>query len=132
MKNYAGMSDKDDDIATELETAGITVHRIECLRDRGEVKTSVVGELHQWGFDRAWYYWIAKGPGIPPVYANELHESHGKEVRVNGHCGCPSPFEQLHGFAVGLYHVDTQEGLNALAETIRKVYSEAINPPSPR
>jgi hypothetical protein len=126
MNNYAGMSDKDDEIATELEAAGIEVHKHEILRDRGEVKTSVMGSLHRWCFRRAWYYWVADGPGIPPVYADELHEKHGKDVRVDGHCGCPSPKEWFNGFAVGMYHVDTQEGLNALADTIRRVVAESI------
>ena len=125
MNNYAGMADKDDEISAELEAAGIEVHKHEIFRDRGEVKTSVMGSLHGWGFRRAWYYWIAEGPGIPPVYANELHEKHGTDVRVDGHCGCPSPQEWFNGFAVGLYHVDSQEGLNALADVIRRVVTES-------
>ena len=126
MKNYAGMDDKDDEIQAELEQAGIKVYREAWLKDRDrEVKTSVIGTLHGWTFDRAWYYWVAEGPGIPPTYANKLHKKHGKEVRVDGHCGCPSPFQWNKGFAVGFYHVDTQEGLNALAETIRTVVDDA-------
>jgi len=125
MENYAGMSDKDDEIATELRTAGIEVLHHEFSRDQEEVRTSVRGSLHGWFFVRAWYYWTARGPGIPPKYADELHERCGKEVRVDGHCGCPSPQEWFKGFAVGQYHVDSQEGLNALADTIRKVKSDA-------
>ena len=126
MKNYAGMDDKDDEIQAELEQAGINVYREDWLKNRGhEVNTSVMGTLYKWKFERAWYYWVAEGPGIPPSYANELHKKHGKEVRVEGHCGCPSPLEWYEGFAVGSYHVDTQEGLNALAETIRRVVSDA-------
>ncbi|KKM67025.1 hypothetical protein LCGC14_1475410 [marine sediment metagenome] len=125
MNNYAGMSDKDKEIADELKIAGITVYKHEFLRDRGEVKTSVQGSLHQWSFTREWYYWVANGPGIPPKYAGPLHEAHGQEVRVDGHCGCPSPKEWFKGFAVGSYHVDTQLGLCALADTIRKITEEA-------
>jgi len=121
MENYAGKSDKDEEIAAELEIAKIKVSRCELLRDQGEVKTSVVGDLHGWSFRRAWYYWIAKGPGIPPEYADRLHEKYGQEVRVDGHCGCPSPKEWFKGFAVGHYHIDTQLGLCALADTIRQV-----------
>lgn len=124
MNNYAGMSDKDDEIAAELAGAGIKVERYELLRNSGEVKTSVIGSLHKWSFNRAWYYWVAKGPGIPPVYADKLHEKWGKDVRVDGHCGCPSPKEWFKGFAVGHYHVDTQAGLNALADVIRKIIAE--------
>ncbi len=121
MKNYAGISDKDDEITKELQIAGIEVKKLpEYFRDNHpEMRTIIIGQLGQWGFERAWYYWVAKGPGIPPEYANKLHEKHGKDVRVNGHCCCPSPEEQFKGFAVGLYHVDSQEGLNALADTIR-------------
>ena len=121
MENYAGMSDKDTEIEAELVEAGINVSTYEFLRNRGEVKTSVIGGLHGWDFERAWKYWIAKGPGIPCEVAEELHKTHGKVVRVAGHCMCPSPTEWYKGFGVGLYHVDTQEGLNALAETIRSV-----------
>lgn len=119
--NYAGKTDKDKEIASELKQAGIKVHECELLRDSGEVKTSILGSLGKWGFRRAWSYWIADGPGIPPNYAEELHKNFGKVVRVDGHCGCPSPKEWLSGFAVGLYHVDSQEGLNALARTIRQI-----------
>ena len=125
MDNYAGKSDKDDEIATELNLAGIEVHRYEMLRDRGEVKTAVIGSLYGWSFSRAWYYWVAKGPGIPPAYADVLHKHYGEEVRVDGDCTCPSPKEMFKGFAVGHYHVDTQIGLKALADVIRKVIAEA-------
>ena len=53
MENYAGKSDKDDEIAAELEIAKIEVSKSEFLRDQGEVKTSVVGGLHGWSFRRA-------------------------------------------------------------------------------
>lgn len=127
MKNFAGRNDADAEIEAELVAAGITVERLpEVLRERmGEVKTIIVGWLHGWRFERSWRYWIAKGPGIPPIYAEDLHRSHGKEVRVDGNCTCPSPMEWLRGFAVGLYHVDSQEGLNALAQTIRRVVEDA-------
>ena len=125
MNNYAGMSDKDEEIASELREAGIEVELHELFRDQGEVKTAVIGILFQWSFRRAWYYWVAKGPGIPPMYADKLHEEYGKEVRVDGNCTCPSPKEQFKGFAVGHYHVDTQRGLNALAHTIRKIVAES-------
>ena len=90
-----------------------------------EVPTKIIGSLHRWTFRRAWYYWTAEGPGIPPSYANELYKTHGTQVRVDGDCGCPSPLKIFKGFAVGDYHVDTQEGLIALADTIRKIIEEA-------
>lgn len=126
--NLAGKPDIDDICAFELEQAGITVLRIECLRnDHPEVHTAVRGELPYWGFHRNWYYWVARGAAIPPDYAERLHARHGKVCRVNGHCGCPSPFEDAKGFGIGLYHVDTQEGLCALADTIRSVMRDAAD-----
>lgn len=75
-----------------------------------------------WQFERAWYYWRASGPGLPVEIAERLHAKHGQVVRVGGHCGCPSPREWYKGFGVGLYHIDTQDGLNALADALRIVY----------
>ena len=125
MKNYAGRKDLpqlDEDCRLELEEAGIPSVLYDALRSEGEVPSATIGNLHGWTFHRAWYYWVAKGPGIPPEPAMRLHESHGKEVRVEGHCGCPSPLEWNKGFATGSYHVDTQEGLKALADCIKSVY----------
>jgi len=124
--NYAGRDDVDDLIASELEEAKIKTFKIpeSCRKDDPEMRTIIFGELAGWGFRRAWYYWVASGPGIPPDIAEELHKEFGKEVRVNGHCMCPSPLKWHHGFAVGLYHVDTQRGLNALADILRKIYKE--------
>lgn len=125
-KNYAGDFHADEAIATELALAGITVQKLELLRNsHPEMRTSVLGQLGPWRFRRAWRYWIATGPGIPPAEAERLHTSHGQAVRVDGHCGCPSPLEWFQGFAVGCYHVDTQDGLNALAATIRSILENA-------
>lgn len=125
--NYAGKVDKDEDIITELELAGIRLSRYSKSfpNDHSEMRTIVFGSLFQWEFSRSWCYWVATGPGIPPRYANELYEKYGQEVRVAGHCGCPSLLEWYRGFAVGYYHVDTQRGLIALADTIQKVMEDA-------
>lgn len=121
--NQAGDLDNTDHVlASELQKAGIEVNEREFLRRRNrEVKSSIIGSLHGWTFERAWYYWIAKGPGIELEAAERLHKSHGRSVRVDGHCGCPSPREWFKGLACGHYHVDDQEGLNALAETINQI-----------
>lgn len=125
LDNLAGVGAADKACANELRLAGIKVEYLpEVLRGEGEVKTIVVGEIGKWSFERAWCYWIAKGPGIPPDIAAGLHARYGTEVRVDGHCGCPSPKEWFKGFAVGHYHVDTQDGLNALAEVIRGILDE--------
>ena len=124
--NYAGRSDVDELLIKELEDAGITANNYSFLKDgSGEVKSGVFGELPYWGFRRAWYYWVANGAGIPPEYAEQLHKTHGQVVRVDGHCGCPSPLEWFEGFAVDRYHVDSPEGLKALADTIKQVIEDA-------
>jgi hypothetical protein len=77
-------------------------------------------------FCRAWYYWVVIG--LVPLYvANELYENPigKKDVRVSGHCGCPSPIEWIknrHLIAghqcVECYHIDSQEGLNLFVQTL--------------
>jgi hypothetical protein len=128
MKNYAGVTDADDAIAAELIEAGIVVHRMpELFRTHHpEMRTIIMGELHGWTFKRQWYYWAAEGPGIEINAAERLHSTHGKVVRVDGHCGCPSPREWFKGLACGSYHVDTQDGLNALAQTINSLVAKSF------
>lgn len=130
--NVAGRGKSDPEgvdaiLCAELEAAGITVQRRPefCREDGGEPQSIVIGSLHGWGFRRTWYYWIAEGRGIPPDDAMSLHADHGTSVRVEGHCGCPSPLEYCHGFAVNSYHVDNAEGLAALAKMIRIVWQRA-------
>jgi len=128
MQNLAGCDPEEGTkiAREELEAAGIT---IECfpigLLPQGEVMIRVFGSLHYWRFERAWYYWIANGPGLSLEYAMPLHELHGREVRVDGHCGCPSPIEWLKGSPVCHYHVDSQVGLRALADAIKRSVMEA-------
>lgn len=138
--NRAGdHADNDEALASELRAAGIpTVEEAEgplsesmralFRKNSGEVKTSVVGVLHGWTFKRAWYYWMASGPGIELAAADRLHASHGRAVRVAGHCGCPSPREWFKGLAVGSYHVDDADGLRALADCIKALVSAASEP----
>ncbi len=137
--NKAGdHADTDGILRDELKSAGIrTLQEVEgydesCMADllretSGEVKTSVRGSLHGWTFERAWYYWVAKGPGIEVAAAEKLHASHGKDVRVAGHCGCPGPLEWYKGLAWGSYHVDTSEGLKALVDTIKSLVEKGRN-----
>jgi hypothetical protein len=96
------------------------------FKSGGEVPTKVRGHLDpsSWLFERAWTYWVCKGPGIPPKEAVELHKAYGRVVRVSGHCGCPSPLEWYKGFGCGLYHVDTLKGLKALADMIKKIMAK--------
>jgi hypothetical protein len=129
--NRAGDHQETDDILrAELKAAGIPTlqedagelpeYLSEFLRKHsGEVKTSVIGTLYGWEFKRAWYYWTCNGPGIEVNAAEALHNKHGKTVRVNGDCTCPSPRDRYKGLACGHYHVDDADGLKALADTIR-------------
>lgn len=107
----------------ELKQAGIKVTKLEIFR-KGEVQTAVLGSLNGWVFERYWRYWVAKGPGIPPDKAQAFHEAAGLKhgVRVEGHCMAPTPLEECCGFAVGMYHIDTQEGLNVFARLLREIY----------
>ncbi len=125
--NYAGRSDVDEDLANELILAGIKVEKLPefCRKSNGEVETIIVGTLHGWTFRRAWYYWVCDGPGIPLDAAMKLHAAQGNKVRVDGNCGCPSPLERFKGLGTGFYHVDTQIGLKALADTIKEVVEQA-------
>lgn len=116
----------DEIVLKELEEAGIPFEGpAEWFRAKKEVPTAYLGSMCLWGFQRAWTYWVATGPGIPENRATPFHIAWGKEVRVNGHCGCPSPLEQNKGFAVDLYHIDTQLGLNAFADLLRAIYQES-------
>lgn len=135
--NRAGdRPDNDDILSAELRAAGIPTqediggpyseHMKTTLRNMsGEVKTAVRGDLHGWTFTRNWYYWVAQGPGIDVDTAEALHATHGRVVRVDGHCGCPRPSEHFKGLACGNYHVDTPEGLKALADTIKGLVARA-------
>lgn len=121
----SGRGKGNDTVKAELEAAGIEVHTLPgSVRLRGEVETNVMGELCGWTFQRQWRYWVAEGPGLPSPYCDELHEQVGGTCRVEGDCKAPSPAERFNGLAVNMYHVDTQEALNALADMLRKVTSE--------
>ena len=109
-------------VMSELLCAGILIDGpFESMR-RGEVATAYFGNCCMWGFKRAWYYWVAEGPGVPADKAEEFHKTWGKQCRVSGSCACPSPLEDSHGFAIGSYHIDTQEGLTAFAELLKNIY----------
>lgn len=112
--------DVDQQIEKELTEARIEIHHYH-IRAHGEVPTELIAICHGWKFTRRWYYYAAEGPGIPPDKAEEFHRTWGTQVRVEGHCGCPSPLEWCHGFAVGSYHIDTQEGLNAFVALLTSI-----------
>jgi len=130
MRNLAGVKDCDDEIRKELETAGIGVHEFGFVF-KGEVPTKIVGFLQGWKFERLWYYWAAKTETTPLLfkYAEPLHEKYGKDVRVDGHCGCPAPrewFKDKWHIGVNHYHVDSVWGLKALADAIKRQTNDSI------
>jgi hypothetical protein len=137
MKNLAGDTKADLHILKELSEAGIEV--IESKRTRSEVPYTLTGKLADWNFSRAWYYWIANAEeGLPLEVATKLHNKkytikgerqparYGQVIRVVGHCGCPPPKDWLNKDGmIDSYHVDSQEGLNALAGAIRTLHNMA-------
>lgn len=123
--NSADSRVNDAEIEVELEGAGINrVKDSEVYSSHGRVSTHVSGELGGWKFSRDQRYWVAKGPAIPRKDAVSLYESHGGDVRVDG-VGPAGRATKPWG-DVSEYHVDSQEGLNALASTIKRVFLMAI------
>lgn len=127
------LSALDEIIRAELMSAGIigpdgkgdpgNYFEAEFMRKQGgEVPTAIFAAKYRWSFKRLWYYYSATGPGIPPLLAEEFHKTWGRQVRVDGHCGCPSPLEWERGFAVGKYHIDTPEGLAAFVKLLASIY----------
>lgn len=98
MENLAGRGWVDSKISKELSEAkvGAVVHDFPLGT---EVKTSVTGKLGNFEFTRAWYYWAVKGE-VPIKVAQELYEDPigRKDVRVVGHCACPSPEEWVEHY----------------------------------
>lgn len=90
MQNLTGVEGCDEQIKKELREAGIHLVFHE-QKPRGEVATSVTGELGDLTFHRAWYYWVVNGPVrldlAQQMYANESR----RDVRVAGHCAAPLP-----------------------------------------
>lgn len=94
MKNLAGVLECDDFIRIELEKARIQI--VQGERVDHEVAYSITGQLGNFHFRRAWYYWVATGP-VPLAIAKELYaDPIGKtDIRVAGHCACPPPEEWI-------------------------------------
>ncbi len=94
MKNLAG--DKDCDIQIEQELTRSRIDIVRGEKSECEVSASITGRLGAFTFQRAWYYWIVNG-NMPLDVALELYKDPvGKtDVRVSGHCMCPSPEEWI-------------------------------------
>ena len=110
-------------VRAELTEAGVKIEEHEFLLDScGEVPTSIMGVACHWSFRRAWYYWVAKGPGIPVEWAEDFNKRWGKEVRAEGDCGCRGPLFWNEGFGTGNYHIDSHAGLNAFVELLKLIH----------
>lgn len=88
-----------------------------------EVPAKLVGITHRWTFERAWRYYIAKGPGIPPEFAIPFDKEWGTQVRVDGDCACRGAEFWGEGFGIDMYHIDTPEGLKAFVELLAKIHT---------
>jgi hypothetical protein len=92
MKNLAGNKLCDSYIAEELSLAGILITDFSA-RSSKEVPASIYGELNNFRFERAWYYWVVSG-NMPLKYAKELYDKYKDlNIRVAGYCGNPPPDE---------------------------------------
>ena len=85
-------------------------------------------ESAEFCLSRNWYYYVAVGY-VPMEAAVELYEHPigRKDVRVEGHCGCPDPREYMKNSTlvagrrcVSCYHIDSQEGLNLYVEVLKR------------
>ena len=105
MKNLAGDRDADLFINEELYLADIEPQHVG-EQEHSEVPYTVIGQLGNWRFRRAWTYWVATVEeaidGLPLKPALELHnmpnpvnpnQHLGQVIRSGGHAGCPSPDE---------------------------------------
>ena len=90
MQNLAGVKKCDSLIQEELRQAGIPV--VSEDRTKCEVPATIAGQLGNFSFVRAWYYWVVVGD-VPLKVAEKLYDDPvgKKDVRVVGHCACPPP-----------------------------------------
>lgn len=143
MKNLVGVKRCDDHIKRELEKAGIAAVKIE-EKNKGEVSYTIVGRLGTWELRRAWCYWIAnsKKDIIPYGNAADMHDKeypshmfepetrdsdanvYGDVIRAYGDGNATHPKDNkfvMLANGCSHYHIDTQEGLNEFARTVKKL-----------
>lgn len=109
-------------LRVELENAGLT----SLLQvPYGEPQATISGIMvfkngQTLVLHRAWYYWSAwLIKPLPLEAALSLHAAHGKFVRPDGHCQSPRPTTSVDN-----YHIDTQDGLNALVAAVKAEFGE--------
>lgn len=133
MKNLAGNEECDKHVRHELERCRIPI--VEITRAKSEVPYSLVGQLGNYRFTRAWYYWVVSG-FVPLEVARRLHaDPVGRtDVRVDGHCGCPAPeppwarYFDMDGREV-LTMADHEEmvSLSAKSPVMRKTFEQSAH-----
>ena len=120
MINLAGLKECDADIVKELTESGATV----LLQDHvhSEVPYHYIGCVGNFILIRAWYYWVAKSiKGLPESAAEELNANYRNVIRVKGFAGGTDVKQWLsENNTIDLYHIDTQEGLNAFVKFVKE------------
>jgi hypothetical protein len=95
MQNLAGNVKADEIIKQELILAGIPIVGATAEEaGHSEVPFTLAGQLGQFRFTRAWYYWMVKG-NLPLEAAEKLYDDPvaRQDVRAGGDCGRRSPLE---------------------------------------
>lgn len=116
MENLAGLSHARVDEAVGRELKRSLIEAVAVPRSAGEVAYSVEGKLGTLRLHRCWYYWRVRGL-VPLSLAKELYADPVgvTDIRVNHHCGCPDPREQVVWFApCGKRVLDRDEERDAL------------------
>lgn len=132
MYNLAGI---DSRVTSELCTVELSKAGVALMHDHhatnGEVQSHITGLLtYKDGevsveFRRLWYYWsVHLSRPLPQAVAEVLNKKWEQEIRVDGYAGGKSPDPR----GVTVYHVDTQEGLNALVIALNEHFGAATIP----
>lgn len=131
MKNLAGVATCDEDIRRELARSYIDAVDVE--EGNTEVPYSVIGKLGDMTLRRAWYYWAVKCR-VPLEIAKALYaDPVGRtDIRVAGHCGCPTPEESAEWFAPdGAQLIKRSSDCNPnLVETLERAGYRVVDDPA--
>lgn len=125
LRNVAGMSEAEANRELALELLAAQIPMIDIPVGGGfhsECAAKITGHLPPFTLRRAWVYWIVSGH-VPYSVACVLYADSrdrggpygSSAIRVDGNCTCPEPTGN-----VGLYHIDTVNGLKLFAEIVRK------------
>lgn len=129
MINLAGVETADQQIREELYLAGIPMAKVE--KTNTEVPYTIIGQLGNWTFTRAWYYWVAtvqkREEGLLLDLALQLYNTKhptdntnlSEIIRAGGCAGCTSPNEYI---SQPVYNDELDSKLVALG--YKKVYSD--------